>query len=153
MSSAIWVTSKLDPEQRAALEQLVFFNANQYRVRGGIEQSIKTYGAPEIYEHEGALRVRVGSVKDVQTLFAVNELWDGLSASRCSCGWSRLGFVVLHVVVEPRSDAASPALANSVLLRLMHEIRRAARITRGVDRIELVYKHAHSARAGKSNRI
>ena len=150
MSSAIWVTSKLDPEQRSALEQLVFFNANQYRVRGGIERSIKTYGAPEIYEHEGALRVRVGSVKDVQTLFAVNELGRPVGVA-VFVRLEQARFVVLHVVVEPKSDAgAGPG--NSVLLRLMHEIRRAARITRGVDRIELVYKHAHSARR-QSNRI
>jgi hypothetical protein len=33
-----------------------------------------------------------------------------------------------------------------VLLKLMYEIRRAARRTRGVDRIELVYKERHAVR-------
>lgn len=144
MSSAIWVTSKLAPEHRSALEQLVFFNANQNRVRVGIERSIKTYGAPEIYEHEGALRVRVGSVKDVQTLFAVDELGRPVGVA-VFVRLEQARFVVLHVVVQPRNDTTSVP-GNPVLLRLMHEIRRAARITRGVDRIELVYKHAHSAR-------
>jgi hypothetical protein len=34
-----------------------------------------------------------------------------------------------------------------VLLRLMHEIRRAARRTRGVRRVELVYKERPLARS------
>ena len=55
-------------------------------------------------------------------------------------------FVVLHVVVEPRIEHSN-GVSNPVLLRLMHEIRRAARVTRGVDRIELVYKQANAVRA------
>lgn len=148
MSSAIWITSKLPPSQREALEQLVFFNANQHRVRLGIEQSIKTYGAPEIYEHEGGLRVRVGIVKDVQTLFAVNELGRPVGVA-VFVRQEQARFVVLHVVVEPRADLPV-GLGHPVLLRLMHEIRRAARITRGVDCIELPYKGAHAVRLQNS---
>jgi hypothetical protein len=40
----------LAAEQRPALEQLLFFNINQHRVRLGIQQSIETYGVPEIHE-------------------------------------------------------------------------------------------------------
>ena len=47
-------------------------------------------------------------------------------------------FVVLHLGVEPR--LRSTADVNiPVLLKLMHEIRSAARRTRGVERIEFVY--------------
>ena len=42
------------------MEQLLFFNVNQHRVRVGIQQSIDTYGVPEIFEQDGGLRVRVG---------------------------------------------------------------------------------------------
>jgi len=55
-------------DQRAALEQLLFFNVNQHRVRVGIQQSIETYGVPEIHEQDGGLRVRVGDIAGVQTL-------------------------------------------------------------------------------------
>jgi len=144
LNPAIWVTSKLALEQRAALEQLVFFNANQHRVRGGIEESIATYGAPEIYAHEDSLRVRVGSVQDVQTLFAVDESGRPIGVA-VFVRMEQDRFVVLHVVVEPRLDGGTRA-SNPVLLRLMHEIRRAARVTRGVDRIEFVYKQANAAR-------
>ncbi len=73
LSVSIGITSKLPANQRAALEQLLFFNVNQHRVRDGIQQSIETYGVPEIYEQDGGLRVRVGDIAGVQTLFAISR--------------------------------------------------------------------------------
>src|SRR5271156_1271504 len=72
LGATIGITSKLAAEFRPALEQLLFFNINQHRVRLGIQQSIDTYGVPEIYEQEGGLRIRVGDIEGVQTLFAVS---------------------------------------------------------------------------------
>jgi hypothetical protein len=132
-SRAIEITSKLALEQRSALERLLFFNQNQYRVRDGIEESIATYGVPEIYEHDQCLRISVGDVAGVQS-DAGRPL--GLAVYVRTAPER---FVVLHLVVEP--DAFGATTSNTqVLLKLMHEIRSAARRTRGVDRIELVYK-------------
>ena len=144
LSDAILITSKLGLEQRMALEQLLFFNVNQHRVRLGIQQSIETYGVPEIYEHEGGLRVRVGDIEGVQTLFAVSHTGRPLGVAV----FVRLAherFVVLHLGVEPRLRSTLD-VNTPVLLKLMHEIRSAARRTRGVDRIELVYKERHAVR-------
>ena len=69
-------------DQRNALEQLLFFNVNQHRVRVGIQQSIETYGVPEIYEQDGGLRVRVGDIAGVQTLFADIRHGQTLGGSR-----------------------------------------------------------------------
>jgi hypothetical protein len=56
-------------------------------------------------------------------------------------------FVVLHLGVEPEPRQRSSVEVNTpVLLKLMHEIRSAAKRTRGVDRIELVYKERHAVR-------
>lgn len=131
-------------DQRAALEQLLFFNVNQHRVRSGIQQSIETYGVPEIYEHEGALRIRVGDVDGVQTLFAITDTGRPLGVAV----FVRLAherFVVLHLGVEPRLRS-SLDVNTPVLLKLMHVIRSTARRTRGVDRIEVVYKERHAVR-------
>jgi hypothetical protein len=144
LSGTIGITSKLPVEQRTALEQLLFFNVNQHRVRLGIQQSIDTYGVPEIYEHDGGLRVRVGDVAGVQTLFAVSDTGRPLGVA-VFVRSAHERFAVLHLGVEPRLGA-TPELNRRVLLKLMHEIRRAARRTRGVDRIELVYKDCHAVR-------
>ena len=144
LSGSIGITSKLPVDQRAALEQLLFFNVNQHRVRVGIQQSIETYGVPEIYEHDGGLRVRVGDIAGVQTLFAVSEV--GRPVGVAVFVRSALErFAVLHLGLEPRLSL-TPELNTRVLLKLMHEIRSAARRTRGVDRIELVYKDRHAVR-------
>ena len=130
--------------QRPALEQLLFFNINQHRVRIGIQQSIDTYGVPEIHEQDGGLRIRVGDIDGVQTLFAVSD--DGRPLGVAV--FVRLAherFVVLHLVVQP-DPVSAPEFNRRVLLKLMHEIRGAARRTRGVERIELVYKDSHPVR-------
>lgn len=144
LSGSIGITSKLPADQRNALEQLLFFNVNQHRVRLGIQQSIETYGVPEIYEQDGGLRVRVGDIAGVQTLFAVSEVGRPLGVA-VFVRSAHERFAVLHLGVEPRLNA-SPEINTRVLLKLMHEIRSAARRTRGVDRIELVYKDRHAVR-------
>jgi hypothetical protein len=137
----ISITSKLAVEQREALEQLLFFNANQHRVRVGIEHAIATYGVPEIYADQDSLRIRVGDIKGVQCLYAVSEQGRPLGVA-VFVRLAQERFVVLHLVVEPRPNSAGETNAP-VLLKLMHEIRRAARRTRGVDRIEVVYRERH----------
>jgi len=144
LGDSIGISCKLALEQRAALEHLLFFNVNQHRVRLGIQQSIEMYGVPEIYEHEGGLRIRVGDIEGVQTLFAVSDTGRPLGVAV----FVRLvheRFVVLHLGVEPRLRS-SLDVNTPVLLKLMHAIRSTARRTRGVDRIELVYKERHAVR-------
>ena len=142
MPETIGVTSKLAADQRAALEQLIFFNVNQHRVRVGIQQSIEIYGEPEIFEQDGWLRIRVGDIADVQTLFAVTADGRPLGVA-VFVRMAHERFVVLHLGVEPRLQSMVDVNAP-VLLKLMHEIRAAARRTHGVDRIELVYKQERS---------
>ena len=144
MGSSIGITSKLAVDQRAALEQLLFFNVNQHRVRVGIQQSIDTYGVPEIYEHDGGLCVRVGAIAGVQTLFAVSDMGRPLGVA-VFVRSAHERFAVLHLGVEPILSAI-PEMNTRVLLKLMHEIRSTARRTEGVDCIELVYKDRHAVR-------
>jgi hypothetical protein len=144
LGDSITITCKLAADQRGALEHLLFFNVNQHRVRLGIQQSIEIYGEPEIHESEGSLHVRVGDVEGVQTLFAVSDV----GPPRGVGGLVRPAperFVVLHLGVEPRLRSSAD-VNTPVLLKLMHEIRSTARRTRGVDRIELVYKERHAVR-------
>lgn len=140
----IRVISKLALEQRTALEQLCFFNVNQHRVRNGIQQSIDAYGVPEICADEGGLRMQVGDIEGVQTLFAVSG--DGRPLGVAV--FVRVvpeRFSVLHLGVDPTLSVTHD-LNTRVLLKLMNEIRHAARRTRGVDCIELVYKNRPAVR-------
>jgi len=144
LNEPIGIRCKLPLDQRAALEQLLFFNVNQHRVRLGIQQSIETYGVPEIHEHDGGLSVRVGDIEGVQSLFAVSDAGRPLGVA-VFVRLARERFVVLHLGVQ-QPYTVTPDLNTRVLLKLMHEIRSAARRTHGVDRIELVYRDRHAVR-------
>ncbi len=144
MGASIGITSKLAAAQRPALEDLLFFNGNQHRVRLGIQQSIDAYGVPEIYEQDGDLRVRVGDIAGVQTLFATSEEGRPVGVA-VFVRSAHERFAVLHLGVDPRWSPTA-YLSTRVLLKLMHEIRSTARRTRGVDCIELVYKVRHAVR-------
>ena len=144
LNESIGIQCKLPLDQRAALEQLLFFNVNQHRVRLGIQQSIEIYGVPEIHEHDGGLSVRVGDIEGVQSLFAVSDAGRPLGVA-VFVRLARERFVVLHLGVQ-QPYTVTPDLNTRVLLKLMHEIRSAARRTTGVDRIELVYKDRHAVR-------
>ncbi len=141
---SIDIISKLPVERRPALEQLLFFNINQHRVRVGIQLSIETYGVPEIYERDGCLHVRVGDTDGVQTLFAVSRTGRLLGVA-VVVRPARERLAVLHLGLAPRRTVA-PDLNTRVLLKLMHEIRSTARRTQGVEQIELVYKDRHAVR-------
>jgi hypothetical protein len=144
LGASIAITSKLAADQRLALEQLLFFNVNQHRVRLGIQQSIDIYGVPEILEQDGGLRVRVGDVEGVQTLFAVSDTGRPVGVA-VFVRSAHERFAVLHLGVDPKLSM-TPELNTRVLIKLMHEIRSTARRTRGVDCIELVYKVRNAAR-------
>jgi hypothetical protein len=144
LSESIGITSNVAVQHRAALEQLIFFNANQHRMRRGIQQSIETYGVPEIYEHEGSLGIRVGDIPGVQTLFAVSETGRPLGVA-VFVHLPSERIVVLHLVVDTRLRS-SAEVNIPVLRKLMHEIRAAARHADGLYRVELVYKPRQTAK-------
>ncbi len=139
MGEAIKIMPRLAAAHRPALEQLLFFNVNQHRVRLGIQQSIETYGVPEIHESDGQLRIQVGDIPNVQNLFAVNATGSPIGVA-VFVRTSDERFIVLHLGVAPRFQSSTDVNAP-VLLKLMHEIRGTARRTHGIERIELVYKH------------
>jgi hypothetical protein len=151
VNEPVAITSKLGTDQRGALEQVLFFNANQHRVRNGIEHSIQTYGVPEIYEQDGNLRIRVGDIPGVQSLFAVSPQGVPVGAA-VFVRAAHERFVVLHLVVAPR-EGSGEETNTPILLKLMHGIRSAARRTRGVERIELVYKGNNPMRLHGSLRL
>jgi len=61
-------TSKVSKQSRPALEELMFFNPSQFRVRQGIINSLEKFGHPRLEESGDDLVVRVG-ISDAQTLF------------------------------------------------------------------------------------
>jgi hypothetical protein len=66
------LTSRAPLECRAALEELLFFNPRQYRVREGILSSLERFGHPRVEQTADSLTVRIGQ-HEAQTLFAFDK--------------------------------------------------------------------------------
>ena len=65
-------SSKAPKQCRQALEDLLFFNPRQSRVREGIVNSLEQFGHPRLEETTDDLFVRVGD-QEAQTLFAFDR--------------------------------------------------------------------------------
>lgn len=140
MKPAFAITSRLGPEHRSALEQLLFFNTQQELVRHRIVETIERYGMPEVVEREGALRIRLAGATDAQSLFAV-----GVDAPSEPVGVALFvreneeRFVIVHIGVAPDYAAGGPHADALVFFQLLQAIRAAARRTRGVRYVDLLY--------------
>jgi hypothetical protein len=149
MRQAFTLASSVAANQRAALEHLLYFNVNQERVRLGIQNSIDSYGIPEIVDRNGMLNVKVGSLEGVETLFAVSEYGHPLGVAIFVRSASNR-IVVLHLGVQPRTWSNN-GINTQVLLELVQEIHRAAKRAQGIDRIEVVYSRRDSARGNAAH--
>jgi len=65
-------SSRVPSECRSELEDLLFFNPRQHRVRDGIINSLAHFGHPRVEETSSGLSVRVGD-HEAQTLFAFDR--------------------------------------------------------------------------------
>ncbi len=147
MGNSYVITPLLSADHRRALEHLLFFNVNQHRVLTGIQESIQNYGVPEILEEKGYLRITVGDLRDVRTLFAASpQGWPLGFVVFAQLARSR--FVVLHLGIEPRLRSRLD-VNTPVLLELLREVRSTARSMQGVERIEMVYNPRHVVRLAR----
>jgi hypothetical protein len=132
------ISSLVGAEHRAALEQLLFFNSQQGALRERIAAVIERYGAPEITVREGRLRIALRDAPDAQALYAV--LPQGRPIACALFIRSDVDrFLILHLGVEPAWSGRGPYASANVIMNLLRAIREAARRTRGVRRVELLY--------------
>jgi hypothetical protein len=72
-TSQFELTARLDCRYRDALEQLLFFNANQPRVYRGAALAVERYGAPRISAENDRLWITLDSGIEAQSLFVVDQ--------------------------------------------------------------------------------
>jgi hypothetical protein len=132
--------SKVQKQCRPALENLLFFNSRQFRVRDGIIHSLEQFGHPRLEETADGLSVRVGD-QETQTLFA------------CDCGsagcapvglvtflrTSRTDMTIIHLAVH--ADYTFQGRHGGVGLGsiLVEEVREIATRIVGIEKLVLAY--------------
>lgn len=142
MTYEITVKSRLPATMRGQLEALLFFNQGQHRIRQAIEATIERYGAPEVIEDCGSLRIQVAGVPDAQTLFAIHEE-GGLARPVGVVVYVRDSFeriTVVHVSVAGDYAFGGLYAGERVLPHLLQQIRQVARRTSGIRLVEVAYR-------------
>lgn len=128
-------------ESRLALEELLFFNPGQSRVREGIIDSLAQFGHPRLQETNGSLSVRVGE-QEAQTLFAYD---------RDRRGQDPIGVVVflrtapdeiaiLHVAVHRDYVLQGKKWGLGLGVTLVEKVKEIASRIVGVRRIVFFYR-------------
>jgi hypothetical protein len=139
MRPTVSFASRVAEKHRSTLEQLLFFNGCQARVASGIVDAIDKYGPPEILQDEAWLRVRVGGLPDVQSLFAVDELTGEPIGVAIYTRPDLEHITVLHLGLAEQYCSGGEREGTNLLLRLMREIRRTSKRVKGVRRLNVHY--------------
>lgn len=139
MDVRVVFASRVPREKRHALEQLVFFNGCQARFARDIVDVIDKYGSPEIYDDGDGLRVRVPSLPDVQSLFAIDPATERPLGLAVYMRADLEHVTVLHLGLGEEYCAGGAQEGLNLLLQLMREVRRSSRRIKGVRRLEVLY--------------
>lgn len=151
-------SSILPEEFRQDLESLLFFNPLQARARAGIARSVERYGVPRVYVQEGMLRIAVGDLPDVQTLYALAVHDDSYELAGVAV-YTREGdrLSILHLAVSEGSAAAGGNGDGLLAVRLASAIREVGSSVHGIRRVLLPYtvrvqQHLRPATTGSKPR-
>jgi hypothetical protein len=134
-------SSRVPSQCRSALEDLLFFNPEQHRVREGIINSLQQFGHPRLEDTANGLSVRVGS-HEAQTLFAYD---------RDRRGNDPVGVVVfvrtvpsdiaiMHVAVHPDYVLQGRHGGVGLGVTLVEKVKEIAARIVGVQRIVFFYR-------------
>jgi len=134
-------SSRIPNEFRGALEELMFFNPRQHRVREGIINSLERFGQPRLEETPQGLAVKVGD-HEAQTLFAV----DRARRKREPVGLvvflrtAPEDIAIMHVAVHPDYALKGQLAGVGLGVTLIEKVKEIATRIVGVRRIVFFYR-------------
>ncbi|HVU07775.1 MAG TPA: hypothetical protein VHG89_04445 [Verrucomicrobiae bacterium] len=126
---------------RPALEELLFFNPRQSRVRDGIVHSLEQFGHPRIEETSDRLSVRVGE-SEAQTIFAFDQDRPGNDPIGVVIfvRTSTAEMVVMHVAVHSDYQLQNRYADLGLGFILLEKVREIASRIVGVRQVTLHYR-------------
>lgn len=138
-------TSGADRKHREAIEELLFFNPQQDRVRAGILNSLERFGLPRLKETASGLEIQVDE-SETQTIFAYDR--DESQKGPVGVviflrsGVNELG--IIHIAVQPEYSSSGGHAAEGVLFKLVDEVRTVSRRIKGIEHLLFFYHKEHS---------
>jgi hypothetical protein len=134
-------SSKVPSECRDALEELLFFNPRQHRVRDGIINSLEEFGHPRLEQTAADLAIRVGN-HEAQSLFA----YDQDRRSKDPVGvvvflrTAPTDVAIIHVAVHPDYALRGQEAGVGLGVTLVQKVKEIAARIVGVKRIVFFYR-------------
>jgi hypothetical protein len=133
-------SSILPAEYRSQLEQLLYFNRLQSCAASAIAELVEKYGQPWIEQVDGRVRVGIGDVVGVQSLFALAAA----DQTRRLAGvviYTREGedLVIIHLAVARTFSYRGAHRHALLVMRLVEAVRDVARRLNGVRGVVLYY--------------
>ncbi|HPC61814.1 MAG TPA: hypothetical protein PKX23_14215 [Verrucomicrobiota bacterium] len=134
-------SSRVPRESREALEELLFFNPRQHRVRDGILDSLEQFGHPRLVDTPAGLSVRVGA-HEAQTLFAYDRDRRGSDPVGVVVflRTSPSEMAVLHVAVHPDYALQGRQAGVGLGVTLVEKVKEIASRIVGVEKIVFFYR-------------
>ncbi len=134
-------SSKAPKQSRPALEELLFFNPRQFRVREGIVNSLNRFGHPRLEDTADGLAVRVGD-HEAQTLFAFDLDRRGHDPVGVVVflRTSPAEIAIMHVVVHPDYGLQGSHGGTGLGLALIEQVKEIAARIVGVRRLVFFYR-------------
>jgi hypothetical protein len=134
-------SSRVPSQCRAALEELLFFNPRQYRVREGILSSLEQFGHPRLEETPEGLSVRVGD-HEAQTLFAYDRdrRGDEPVGVVVFLRTSPTEIAVMHVAVHPDYALQGRHAGVGLGVTLIEKVKEIASRIVGLQKIVFFYR-------------
>lgn len=134
-------SSKAPKKSREELEELLFFNPRQFRVRSGILDSLKQFGHPRLEDVPDGLAVRVGD-HEAQTLFAFDQdRRERLVGVVVFLRTAPTDIAIMHVAVHPDYALQGRHGGTGLGVALVEQVKAIASRIVGVKRIVFVYRN------------
>jgi hypothetical protein len=134
-------SSRVPSQCRSALEDLLFFNPQQHRVREGILESLEQFGHPRLEETADGLSVRVGN-HEAQTLFAFDRDRRGMDPVGVVVflRTTPTDLAIMHVAVQPDYSLQGRHGGVGLGLTLIEKVKEIAARIVGIKRIVFFYR-------------
>jgi len=126
---------------RIAVEELLFFNPRQFRVRDGILDSLEKFGHPRIEETADGLSVRVGNC-EAQALFAfdLDQKNDAPIGLVVFLRTSPAEIAIMHLAVNPDYALQGTHGGAGLGVTLVDKVKEIAAKIVGIRRIVFFYR-------------
>ena len=134
-------SSRVPKKYREQLEELLFLNPRQHRVREGIINSLAQFGHPRVETTPDGLSIRVGD-HEAQTLFAFDRDRRGQAPVGVVVflRTSPAEIAVMHVAVHPDYALQGQKAGVGLGVTLVEKVKEIASRIVGIQRIVFFYR-------------